>query len=107
MHLQDQLPYTEPPPWYYPVRHTLGAVLFAAGRAADAEKVYREDLKRNPENGWALFGLAQSLREQKQTQEAAQVDERFKKAWARADVQLTASRFLAEILTQQSLSSSQ
>lgn len=103
--LQDQLPYTEPPPWYYPVRHTLGAVLLTADRAAEAEKVYREDLKRNPENGWALFGLAQSLQEQKKTQEAAQVDERFKKAWARADVQLTASRFLAEIAKQQSLSS--
>ncbi|MGE0679439.1 MAG: tetratricopeptide repeat protein [Candidatus Binatia bacterium] len=96
--LQDQLPYTEPPPWYYPVRHTLGAVLLAAGRAADAEVVYREDLKRNPENGWALYGLAQSLRAQKKTQEAAQVDERFKKAWARADVTLTASRF-SKLLT--------
>lgn len=105
--LQDQLPYTEPPPWYYPVRHTLGAVLLAAGRAADAEAVYREDLKRNPENGWALFGLAQSLREQKKTQEAATVDGRFQKAWARADVKLTASRFLAETAKPQLSSSDQ
>ena len=84
---------TEPPPWYYPVRQSLGAVLLQAGRAADAEQVYREDLRRNPGNGWSLYGLAQSLRAQGKTGEAAQTDESFKKAWAQADVQLTASRF--------------
>jgi tetratricopeptide (TPR) repeat protein len=91
--LQDGLPYTEPPPWYYPVRQSLGAVLLAAGRAAEAEAVYREDLKRNPENGWSLYGLAQSLRAQKKMKEAAAVEKRFRKAWARADVKLTTSRF--------------
>jgi len=64
-----------------------------AGRAADAEAVYSEDLRRNPHNGWALFGLARSLREQKKLQEAAKVDERFKQAWSRADVELMTSRF--------------
>jgi tetratricopeptide (TPR) repeat protein len=91
--LQDGLPYTEPPPWYYPVRHSLGAILLTAGRAAEAETVYREDLRRNPENGWALYGLTQSLQTQKKTEEAAATETRFKKAWARADVKLTASRF--------------
>jgi len=91
--IQDGLPYTEPPPWYYPVRQSLGAVLLATGRAAEAEAVYREDLQRNPENGWSLYGLAQSLRARKAEQEAAVIEERFKKAWARADVKLTASRF--------------
>jgi tetratricopeptide (TPR) repeat protein len=91
--LQDGLPYTEPPPWYYPVRHSLGAVLLSAGRATEAEAVYREDLKRNPENGWALYGLTQSLQTQKKTEEAAATDKRFKKAWARADIKLAASRF--------------
>ncbi len=91
--LQDALRYNEPPDWYYPVRHSLGAVLLSAGRAAQAEAVYREDLKRNPENGWALFGLAQSLRAQKKIEEAAAVEKRFRKAWSRADVTLTASRF--------------
>ncbi|MGE0824427.1 MAG: hypothetical protein AB7G75_03920 [Candidatus Binatia bacterium] len=91
--LQDTLRYEEPPPWYFPVRQSLGAVLLAAGRAADAEKVYREDLQRNPENGWSLFGLGRSLRAQKKDKEAATVEERFRKAWARADVKLTASRF--------------
>ncbi len=90
---QDTHWFTEPPPWYFPVRQSLGAVLLQAGRAGDAELVYREDLRRNPDNGWSLFGLAQSLRAQGKTAEAAQVDERFKKAWAQADVTLSASRF--------------
>ena len=89
---QDTHWFTEPPPWYFPVRHALGAVLLQAGRAADAEKVYRDDLKRNPGNGWALFGLTQSLRAQGKTAEAGRTEESFRRAWARADVTLTASR---------------
>src|SRR5262249_40021515 len=61
---QDSHWFTEPPPWYFPVRQALGAVLLQAGRAGDAEQVYREDLRRNPGNGWSLFGLAASLRAQ-------------------------------------------
>ena len=90
---QDSHWFTEPPPWYFPVRQALGAVLLQAGRAGDAEQVYREDLRRNPGNGWSLFGLAASLRAQGKTADAAQVDESFRKAWAQADVKLTASRF--------------
>ncbi|MBI4553803.1 MAG: hypothetical protein HY710_16170 [Candidatus Latescibacteria bacterium] len=93
IHLQDGLRYNEPPDWYYPVRQSLGAVLLAAGRATEAEAVYREDLKQNPDNGWSLYGLLQCLRARKAVQEAAAVEQRFKKAWARADVTLTASRF--------------
>jgi tetratricopeptide (TPR) repeat protein len=91
--LQDEHWFTEPPPWHYPVRQSLGAALLQAGRAAEAEAVYREDLRWNPENGWSLFGLAQSLRAQGKTAAAAAVDARFRRAWARADVQLTSSRF--------------
>ena len=91
--MQDALKYEEPPPWYFPVRQSLGAVLLSAGRTEEAEKVYRDDLKMNSENGWALYGLAKSLRVQKKTKEAAAVEKRFRKAWARADVKLTASRF--------------
>lgn len=91
--LEDGLQYNEPPGWYYPVRHSLGAVLLAAGRPAEAEAVYRADLKRNPENGWALMGLAQSLKARQADQEAAKVETRFRQAWARAEVPLTASRF--------------
>jgi tetratricopeptide (TPR) repeat protein len=90
---QDTHWFTEPPPWYFPVRQALGAVLLQAGRARDAEQVYREDLQRNPGNGWSLFGLARSLRMQGKTAEAAQTEERFRKAWAQADVPLSASRF--------------
>ena len=91
--IQDGHWFTEPPPWYFPVRQALGAVLLQAGRAGEAEAVYREDLRRNPENGWSLFGLAQSLRAQGKSAEAAAADARFRRAWARADVTLTASRF--------------
>ena len=91
--LEDALPYTEPPPWYFPVRQSLGAALLAAGQAGDAASVYREDLRRNPENGWSLFGLAKSLRARGDTRAATAVDRRFKSAWTRADVALTASRF--------------
>jgi tetratricopeptide (TPR) repeat protein len=91
--IQDGHWFTEPPPWYAPVRHTLGAVLLQAGRAVEAEAVYRDDLQRNPDNGWALFGLARSLRAQGKASEALAAEERFRKAWTRADVTLPASRF--------------
>jgi tetratricopeptide (TPR) repeat protein len=90
---EDALTYGEPPDWPVPVRHHLGAVLLEAGRAADAERVYREDLARFPENGWALFGLAQSLRAQGREVEATQVEQRFANAWAGSDVTLTAAGF--------------
>jgi predicted Zn-dependent protease len=90
---QDTHWFTEPPPWYFPVRQALGAVLLQSGRPAEAEAVYREDLRRNPGNGWSLFGLAQSLRAQGKTAEAGRAEDSFRKAWARADVTLTASRF--------------
>jgi len=74
-----------------PTRHSLGAVLIAAQKYADAEAVYREDLKRYPENGWSLRGLAQALEAQGKRQEAAEVKARLAKAWARADVVVDSS----------------
>lgn len=91
--LEDTLTYDEPQAWYQPVRQVLGAILLAANKTADAENVYREDLKKNPENGWSLFGLKQSLESQQKTKDATVVDTRLKKAWQSADVTLTASRF--------------
>lgn len=91
--LEDSLTYVEPADWHYPVRQSLGAVLLKAGRAAEAEQVYWEDLRRNPENGWSLFGLMQALRAQKRDAEAVEIEQRFKRAWAQADVELTSSRF--------------
>jgi predicted Zn-dependent protease len=90
---QDGHWFTEPPVWYFPVPQSLGAVLLAGGRPAEAEAVYGDDLKRNPENGWSLFGLARSLQAQGKTAGAAAVEARFQKAWVRADVTLSASRF--------------
>jgi len=91
--IEDAGLYFEPPKWYYPIRQSLGAALLKAGRNAEAEAVYREDLKRFPENGWSLFGLAAALKAQGKTAEAEEVDRRFAKAWSAADVKLTASRF--------------
>lgn len=91
LQLEAALPYSEPPFWLQPVRHNLGAVLLLAGRPREAESVYREDLRLNPGNGWALQGLVQSLRAQ--NKDAAQEETRFHAAWVRADVTLPGSRF--------------
>jgi tetratricopeptide (TPR) repeat protein len=88
---EDVLKYDEPPGWILPVRHALGATLINAGRFGAAEEVYREDLKRLPENGWSLFGLARSLKLQNKGAESAEVEKRFKKVWRSADLQLTSS----------------
>ena len=90
--LEDSLVYTEPSEWHYPPRHALGAVLLEAGRPREAETIYWEDLRRNRENGWALFGLVKALEAQGKTEQAALMKERFEKAWSRADVKLTSSR---------------
>jgi len=91
--LEDALPYTEPPFWPIPVRHYLGAAMLAVGQPGDAEAVYRADLTKNPNNGWALFGLMQSLRAQQKISEAESVEHQFKSAWTYAEVTLAASRF--------------
>ena len=89
---EDALKYDEPPAWMIPVRHSLGAVLMKAGRFAEAEQVYRDDLARLPDNGWSLFGLAESLRKQKKNEaEAAALQSKFQKTWAKADLKITTS----------------
>lgn len=91
--LEDGLGYSEPEPWPLPARHVLGAVLLGAGQAEEAEAVYRESLEVNPDNGWSLKGLQQSLEARGMAAEAAQVEEEFDAAWQRADVWLPGSRF--------------
>jgi len=91
--IEDKGLYFEPPKWYYPIRQSLGAALLKAGRNAEAEQVYRDDLKRFPENGWSLYGLATALKAQGKTAEASAVEKRFASAWTDADVKLTSSRF--------------
>jgi predicted Zn-dependent protease len=90
---EDQLAYDEPADWFVPGRHLLGAMLVQANKPAQAERVYRDDLARHPENGWALFGLARALEAQGKTTDAIEVRKHFEAAWARADIMLTASAF--------------
>ena len=92
--MEDNLIYNEPPDWHVPVRQSLGAVLIDAEQYAEAEAIYWQDLEQNRENGWSLFGLMQSLRAQGKEEKAAAIEERYKSAWKRADVQLTTSRFM-------------
>jgi tetratricopeptide (TPR) repeat protein len=88
--LEDALKYDEPPAWMIPIRHSLGANLMKAGRFAEAEQIYREDLRRLPENGWSLYGLSESLRAQNKD-EARVVKARFDKIWAKADMKINSS----------------
>ena len=89
----DKLAYSEPDDWFYSVRHLAGAALLADGKPKEAEAVYREDLRRHPQNGWALFGLWKALEAQHRSKDAGDVKGDFEKAWAKADVKLTASAF--------------
>jgi tetratricopeptide (TPR) repeat protein len=91
--IEDSLPYTEPPPWYFSTRLALGKAYLQAGRPAEAEIVYRDALEYRRRNGWALFGLAQSLEAQGKTDAARIVQARFDDAWQRADIELQSSMF--------------
>lgn len=82
--IEDSLTYDEPPAWYWPMRQVLGQVLLESGDPKGAERAFREDLERNRENGWALTGLAASLRAQGKVAEANRVAERLERAWPRA-----------------------
>jgi tetratricopeptide (TPR) repeat protein len=93
MDIEDSLHYAEPHDWFSPVRLTLGDVLLKVGIAKEAEKIYLEDLKRYPENGWALYGLYRSLEAQGKYTDANTVKAKFNTAWSNADIKLTASRF--------------
>lgn len=90
--LEDLNNYTEPPDWAQPMRHYLGAALLAAGRAEDAESVYRRDLRWNQNNGWSLFGLHQALSAQGKSSAASVAHDAFEEAWQHSDVELTRSR---------------
>lgn len=91
--LEDTLLYSEPPDWFIPPRQYLAHTYLSAGKPADAERIYREDLKRHRRNGWSLRGLEESLRKQNRMAEADKVHRDFERAWQQADIQLAASRF--------------
>lgn len=94
LEIETQLAYNEPPDWFFPVRHNLGAILLKANKPDEAEQVYRADLEEFPDNGWSLFGLWQSLKAQGKTKEAAEIQQKFEQAWKYADVELKSSRVM-------------
>ncbi|MDG1726054.1 MAG: hypothetical protein P8H57_02785 [Emcibacteraceae bacterium] len=91
--MEDSLAYNEPPSWYFPTRHILGAILLDAGRPVEAEVVYWDDLKHNPENAYSLYGMYQALTAQNKDALAEEFMNRYNKMWANSDVKLTSSRF--------------
>ncbi|MGH9384847.1 MAG: hypothetical protein ACRD2N_11230 [Vicinamibacterales bacterium] len=91
MKFDDELEYDEPEPLPFAARHWLGAALLEADRAQDAERVYREDLKDHPHNGWSLLGLQLALKAQGAS--SPEVDADLAKSWSRSDTWIRASRF--------------
>ncbi|MEZ5757242.1 MAG: hypothetical protein R3D86_03365 [Emcibacteraceae bacterium] len=91
--MEDSLAYNEPPSWYFPTRHILGAILLDAGQPVEAEVVYWEDLEHNPENAYSLFGMYQALTAQGKNDQAAEFKARYDAMWANSDVKLSSSRF--------------
>jgi tetratricopeptide (TPR) repeat protein len=83
---EDALRYDEPSDWYFPLRPRLAALLLAAGQAAEAQAVCEDDLRRHPENCWALAVLAESLRRQQKAADAQRAEQRLARAWATADL---------------------
>lgn len=90
--IEDNLNYTEPPDWFFSVRLSLGHWLMKAGRFAEAEEIFLQDLETFKENGWALRGLQNSLKGQGKEKEARAVKARFEKAWQWADMEIKSSR---------------
>ena len=89
--VEDALVYDEPPGWMLPVRHALGALLMADERYAEAEAVYREDLRRNRDNGWSLTGLRLALQQQERADEAEELAPRLAMAFNDADTRPSSS----------------
>ncbi len=92
--IEDGLNYNEPPDWYYPARHSLAAVLLESGRASEAETVLWDDLRRNPENGWALAGLIECMRAQGRPERLEEMRKRLDGAWAKGAPKPKSSRIL-------------
>ncbi|MGH8680978.1 MAG: tetratricopeptide repeat protein, partial [Burkholderiales bacterium] len=80
--IEDNLAYSEPPFWYYPVRQSLGGALVLAGELDRAESVFRASLARQPHNGWALYGLTQVYVRKGDARAAISAQKRFDAAWA-------------------------
>lgn len=85
---EDNLDYQEPPDWFAPARETLGALLLQSNKPAEAEQVFREDLKHNPKNPRSIFGLAKALEAQGKKADAQAQQQAFDNAWKNADVKM-------------------
>jgi tetratricopeptide (TPR) repeat protein len=83
--MQDTLLYGEPPDWFFPVRESLGGALLLSGDAKGAERVFREDLAKNPRNPRSLFGLHRALKAQERNSDAWFVEREFRNAWQGGD----------------------
>jgi tetratricopeptide (TPR) repeat protein len=90
--IEDNLNYNEPPDWFFSVRHYLGAVQLDAGQNKEAVNTYLEDLENLPKNGWALHGLTTAYSNLNDFEDRKAAEEKFKAAWATADVELTGSK---------------
>lgn len=80
--IEDRVPYMEPPWWYYPVRQSLGAALYRAGRYDEAREAFTGALAKAPNNGWALYGLAASERALGRRAHAAAAQMALGRAWS-------------------------
>jgi pimeloyl-ACP methyl ester carboxylesterase len=89
---EDLVNYNEPPDWDLPIREWLGRALMRNGEYAEAEKVYRDEIAKQPRSGRALFGLAEALERQGKSSSAALVRKEFEKAWSSSDTKLTAEQ---------------
>lgn len=91
---EDALNYNEPPDWFFSVRHHLGAVLLDTGKYKDAVKVFEDDLRNYPKNGWALKGLMNAYEKLGDKKKYEETKSRFETAWKYADIKITSSRIL-------------
>ncbi len=89
--LEDKLPYSEPEPMPFSIRHWLGALQLEMGRYAEAEATYRSEIADHPNNGWSLYGLREALKAQGKPHE--QTEAELVQSWARSDTRITSSRF--------------
>jgi len=84
--LQDEMPYSEPPPWFYPVGESLGALLLRRASPAESEAVFRETLQHSPNDPRALLGLSAAMQAEGRKTEAAAQKALFQAAWRFSDV---------------------
>src|SRR5206468_8100055 len=90
---EDNMLYSEPKDWAHPARQYLGNVLIKANHYGAAEKIYKEDLAVNPNNGWSLTGITTALILQGKKKETDIIQQELKTAFERVDTKITASVF--------------